>query len=117
MNLDHTTWTNPDPSNTSYKLRGLIENLFEKILPLGAVQCVKGATRFENGAAPSGLDHFWTTHPTKLSDVHTYFHGSSDHKVILGTRFTKSLVTSPKFVKKRSYKQFDESRFLESSLD
>ena len=87
LNIDHTTWTkpNPEPSSSAYKLRGLIQNLFEQILPLGAVQCVKGATRFESGAAPSGLDHFWTTNPNKLSDIHTYFHGSSDHKIIIGT--------------------------------
>ena len=104
LNIDHTTWTklNPDPSSSTYKLRGLIQNLFEQILPLGAVQCVKGATRFESGAVPSGLDHFWTTNPNKLSDIHTYFHGSSDHKIVLGTRFTKSRVSSPKFIKKRS---------------
>ena len=116
LNIDHTTWTepNPEPSSSTYRLRDLIQNLFEQILPLGAVQCVKGATRFENGSVPSGLDHFWTTNPNKLSDVHTYFHGSSDHKIILGTRFTKSRVASPKFIKKRSYKHFDERNFLDA---
>ena len=114
LNIDHTTWTRPDPDPTisAYKLKNLIENLFEKILPYGAVQCVNGPTRFERNAAPSGLDHFWTTDPSKLSDIHTYHHGSSDHKIILGTRYTKSVVRSPRFVKKRSYKKFETEYYL-----
>ena len=114
LNIDHMTWMkpNPEPTSSAYKLKTLIEDLFVKILPYGAVQCVNGPTRFERSAAPSGLDHFWTTDPSKLSDIHTYFHGSSDHKIIIGTRYTKSVVRSPRFVKKRSYKNFQPEYYL-----
>ena len=39
LNIDHTTWTkpNPDPASSAYKLKSLIEDLFERILPYGAV--------------------------------------------------------------------------------
>ena len=116
MNLDHTSWTKPnlDQNSSTYKLKTLIENLFDKILPLGAVQCVNGPTRFVSGAAASGLDHFWTSNPNKLSEIHTYFHGSSDHKIIIGTRYTKCLVRNQRYVKKRSYKNFIQKDFLEA---
>ena len=103
----------PQTSST-YKLKSLIESLFDRILPLGTVQCVNGPTRFENGVAASGLDHFWTTNPNKLSDVHTYFHGSSDHKIVIGTRFTKCVVRNQRYVKKRSYKNFKANVFIDA---
>ena len=73
---------------------------------------MNGPTRFERSAAPSGLDHFWTTDPSKISDIHTYFHGSSYHKIIFGTRYTKSVVRSPRFIEKRSYKNFQPDIYL-----
>ena len=116
MNIDHTKWNQPNLNQncSTYKLKPLIEALFNKILPYGMVQCVKGATRFESNAEPSGLDHFWTSNPNKLSDVHSYFHGSSDHKILSGTRYTKSALRNSRYVKKRSYKNFCPDLFLKS---
>ena len=115
LNIDHTKWTNPNISKNSitYKLKPLIDVLFNRILPYGAAQCMVGPTRFESGNAASGLDHFWTNKPNKLSEVHAYFQGS-DHKVIIGTRYTKSLVRNPRFIKKRSYKNFQPNEFLKA---
>ena len=115
LNIDHTKWTKSDLSKSSitHKLKPLIEKLFDRILPHGAVQCMTGPTRFENGSASSGLDHFWTTNPNKLSEVHGYFHGS-DHKVLIGTRYTKSIIRHSRYVKKRSYKNFSPNEFLAS---
>ena len=108
LNIDHTKWNKPNLSKNciTYRLKPLIDILFNRILPYGIAQCMVGPTRFENGIAASGLDHFWTTNPNKLSEVHSYFHGSSDHKIIIGTRYTKSIVKNPRYVKKRSYKNF-----------
>jgi hypothetical protein len=116
LNIDHTAWTklNPPKTSSTYKLKTLIENLFDRILPLGAVQCVNGPTRFESGVASSGLDHFWTSNPNKLSDIHSYFHGSSDHKIIIGTRYTKCVVRNSRYVKKRSYKNFNTNEFIQA---
>ena len=116
LNIEHTAWTklNPPKTSSTYKLKTLIENLFDRILPLGAVQCVNGPTRFESGVASSGLDHFWTSNPNKLSDIHSYFHGSSDHKIIIGTRYTKCVVRNSRYVKKRSYKNFNTNEFIQA---
>ena len=116
LNLDHTKWTkdNLSPNSITAKLKPLIEILFDKILPYGIVQCVVGPTRFESNSTSSGLDHFWTSNPNKLSDVHTYFHGSSDHKLLIGTRYTKSVVRNPRYIKKRSYKNFNPNLFIQA---
>jgi exonuclease III len=116
LNIDHTKWTNQylEQNSITKQLKPLINALFDRILPHGMVQCTHGPTRFESNSNSSGLDHFWTSNPNKLSDVHSYFHGSSDHKLISGTRYTKSIVRNPRYVKKRSYKNFSPSLFIQA---
>ena len=113
-NLDFLTWqsSNVPTTSQSYKLRPLTKALFDRILPLGVVQCVGVATRFWNGAEPSGLDHYYTMRPNKLSEVQTHHQGSSDHKLIRATRYSKSVSRCQRIVKKRSYRGFDASLFL-----
>ena len=48
------------------KLKYLVQALFSRIIPLGVTQCVQAATRFWPGHTPSGLDHLYTTNPSKL---------------------------------------------------
>ena len=38
--------------------------------------------------------------------------GQSDHKLITSVRYAKVVQTSQKFIKKRTYKKFDERKFL-----
>ena len=90
-----------------------IEALFEKIFPLGVSQLVHGATRMERGQPKTGLDHLYSNKPNKLSAVQTFFTGMSDHKLIKVTRYTKSLKEVPRYVKKRTFKDFDEKLFRE----
>ena len=75
----------------------------------------------ERGQPRTGLDHLYTNKPDKLSSVQTYFTGMSDHKMIKFTRFTKSFKQSPRFVRKRMFKNFDEETFKqkleETNLD
>ena len=39
--------------------------------------------------------------------------GGSDHKLVMCTRYTKQIITKPRIVTKRSYKNFDEEIFLQ----
>ena len=75
----------------------------------------------ERGQPRTGLDHLYTNKPDKLSSVQTYFTGMSDHKMIQFTRITKSFKESPRFVRKRMFKNFDEEIFKhkleETNLD
>ena len=55
MNLNLIDYNKPQvPLNSqAYKLRSLFSLLSEKILPLGAIQCVTGATRVAPGKEAS----------------------------------------------------------------
>ena len=116
-NIDHLTWRDTEnlPSHhSSVRLKTLIDALFDRILPLGVTQLVTGATRMQRGQPQAGLDHLYSNKPDRLSRVSTFFTGVSDHKLLKVQRFTKSFKQLPRFVKKRSYKEFDEELFREN---
>ena len=75
-------------------------------------QCVKVATRVWPGVDNSGLDHYYTNKPEKLSDIQVHHQASSDHMLIFGVRYTKNIVRNIRYVKKRSYKSFDPTQFI-----
>ena len=114
MNINHLDWSQPigTQSSQSVKLRPLVEKLFTKIFPHSVSQCVTVPTRFMQGQTPSGLDHFYTNHPEKLSVVQTQFFGGSDHKMIMATRHSKEIKKKARYIYKRSYKSFCVSYFL-----
>ena len=115
MNLNHCNWTDPDlpHSNQSYKLRELTSALFARIIPLGVAQLVSGATRHFPGQKSSGLDHYYTNRPDKISPVQKHHHGGSDHMLIGAIRFSRSIKNSPKYIRKRSYRNFDSNLFIQ----
>ena len=116
INLNFLKWTTSNISTNShtYKLRSLVTQLFDRILPHGFVQLVSGATRISPGQEPSGLDHFYSNHPEKLSDVQAHFRGGSDHKLIFATRYTKSAISKPRIIRKRSFKDFESLKFIDA---
>ena len=115
INLNHLDWCLPSyqQSSQTKKLMPLIEKLFQQIIPLGVVQCVNVATRFMVGQPKTGIDHFYTNCPEKLSQVNTMFWGGSDHKMIFATRHAKLPNKIPRYVKKRSFKNFSSFDFCE----
>ena len=114
LNINHCNWTSTSlpPSNQTSKLRPLINALFTYILPHGVSQCVTGPTRHWPGQEPSGLDHYFTNRPEKLSPVNTQYCGGSDHMVIFATRYSKSMRTTPRYIRRRSYKDFNPEAFI-----
>lgn len=88
--------------------------LFDRIIPHGFVQMVSVFTRSWPNQEPSGLDHFWTNRPEKLSQVHANWAGGSDHKLIFATRYTKAQISKPRLIRKRSYKKFDPGLFIDA---
>ena len=113
-NLDHLTWQNSSclpAHHSSNRLKSLVDLLFEKIIPLGVSQLVRGATRFARGHQKSGLDHLYSNMPDKLSQPRTYFTGMSDHKLVKVIRYTKSFKQLPRYVRKRTFKDFNEESF------
>ena len=100
FNLDFLTFYRTDLSTSSqaHRLRPLVDELITRVVPHGVKQCVVGATRQGRvGQADSGLDHFWTNIPAKISPINTRYNGS-DHKVIMGVRYAKMLKSSTKYV-------------------
>ena len=114
MNIHCLKWDRPvQPTNsTQTKIRPLGYGLSDKIYPHGFVQLVSEATRAWAGQQPSGLDHYYTNKPSKLSEVKVFQNGSSDHKLVFTTRYTKAQISKPRIVRKRSYKNFDPVQFL-----
>ena len=114
MNLNHLDWTSPPATQSSQttKLRPLIDKLFQSIFSHSVSQCVTVPTRFMNGQSPSGLDHFYTNRPEKLSVVDTLFTGASDHKLIFATRYSKVRKQAVRYLHKRCFKDFDKEAFL-----
>ena len=64
------------------------------------------------GQQDSCLDHIYTNTPDKISKAEVRFRGSSDHKLIIATRFSKSFKQNIRYCKKRSYKNFSQEEFL-----
>ena len=112
-NIDALTWTslNLPANHSNVKLKPLIDDLFEKILPHGVTQLVQVPTHSQFGVATKCLDHMYSTNPEKLSNVEATFTGMSDHKLIKIQRFSKSLKNNPRYVRKRCFKSFDKHDF------
>ena len=114
MNINHLDWAVPSnrQSSQTKKLKTLIEQLFQRILPHSVSQCVTVATRYMQGQAGTGIDHFYTNRPDKLSSVQAQVWGGSDHRIIFATRYSRVVCRNVRYVKKRAYKKFDYDAFL-----
>ena len=112
--MNHCNWTDPNlpTSNQSYKLRELISTLFTRIIPHGVTQLVTGPTRHFPGQVSTGLDHYYSNKPEKLSPVQKHHLGGSDHMMISAVRHSKTIRSSPKYIRKRSFKNFDPQLFV-----
>ena len=114
MNLNHCNWTDPNlpTTNQSYKLRELISALFTRILPHGVTQLVSGPTRHFPGQVSTGLDHYYCNRPNKISAVQSNHCGGSDHMLIQAVRHSRAIKAKPRYIRKRSYRDFDPHLFV-----
>ena len=114
MNINHLNWTDQSlpSSNQTSRLRPLITALFSRILPQGVTQCVQEPTRHWPNQTSSGLDHYYTNRPDKLSPVQAQFRGGSDHMLIFAVRYANSIKSQPSYIRKRSFKNFVSSDFI-----
>ena len=71
---------------------------------------MRSITRSARGQADSALNLIFTSVLQKLSKARAIVRSYSDHRLVLATRFTKNIITSPRYVKKRSNKGFDENK-------
>ena len=116
INLDFLKWARTDLSSTdsTVRLKPLIEALFSRIFPHGVSQLVKEAIRVWPGQSDSGLDHIYSNKPDKCSAIYLELTGGSDHKLLKFTRFAKSFNRKVKYVRKRSFKNFKSEDFVKA---
>ena len=115
INIDHLDINKLDTLETSsqtYKLITLIEELISRIYPHGVKQCVVGATHSWPGATDSLIDVLYTNTTRKITSVQTH-HRGSDHKLVFCVRLARNIKNNVRYVKKRSYANFDKEAFLE----
>ena len=115
-NLDFLKWTREDlpVSDSTVRLKSLIELLFNTIFPHGVSQLVTVPTRTWPGQEDAGLDHIYSNKPEKLGGIHAEFIGGSDHKLIKVTRYAKTLQRSIRYVRKRVFKNFVDKDFQQA---
>ena len=71
-------------------------------------------TRIWPGQDSSLLDHHWTNKPEKILNSKTFHQGSSDHKLIISVRHTKAVLSKPRLIKKRCFKDFSPQNFVKA---
>ena len=109
-NVDHFLINSQDLSKSRHK--PFINLLSEKIFPYGVKQCVASATHVRPGAKESLLDVCYTNDPERLFSVKVVPRGSSEQRMIVAMRSTKTSQIKNRYIKKRSYTNFDENIFL-----
>ena len=106
LNLNHFKFTDAG------ELQPLVDLLIEQIYPHGVQQCVRGPTRSWPGQPDSCLDLIFTNNPDKIGQAQSQIRGSSDHRLIFVNKHAKNIKQSIRYVKKRSYKDFNEQDFM-----
>ena len=85
--------------NSAGVLQPLVDTMLQRIYPHGVIQCVQGPTHSWPGQTPSGIDHIYTNVPEKLSQVQVKVCGSSDHRLILATRYARNIKQNIRYCK------------------
>ena len=108
MNLDFLKWSSKNlaDTDTTVKLKPLIEELFTRIIPHGVSQLVKEGTRVWPGVPNSGLDHVYSNSPDKLSEIAGHINGGSDHKLLYFVRYAKSIQKNVRYIRKKVFQEF-----------
>ena len=66
------------------------------------------------GAKDSLLDVLYTNATRKITSVQTHYRGS-DHKLIFCVRLARNMKNNVRYVRKRSYANFNKETFLEET--
>ena len=114
MNLDSwkNKWLSP-----SYALRSLSSLVQEACSVNNFTQLVSIPTRYQYDSVRkamdiSCIDHVYCNMKFRCSDVSVIPFGNSDHDIVSYVRFSKEPPEPAKTIIKRSYKSFDDDKFL-----
>ena len=115
MNLDCLNGRWLDPGYHLLTLSRLVQNICNTH---NFTQLVKEPTRLQYNSVQdrtdiSCIDHVYTNTKHRCSDVSVTSFGNSDHDMISYTRYSKEPPVPARTMRKRSYKNFDEKKYLE----
>ena len=102
-------------NNQNYKDKELAQQLHNFLHSESCHQLIHSYTRIQkygNQIQKSSLDHIITNVPEKCSVPEISAGGDSDHMAVMVTKFSREVKTSPKTIKKRNYKNFNDVLFL-----
>ena len=103
----------------SYQSLFSLANMISATYNIGCFsQLVQEPTKFQynsvtNSTNFSCIDHVYTTHKFRCSDVRVVPFGNSDHDLIEYVRYCKEPPAPSRTIRKRSYKNFDLEKFRE----
>ena len=109
-NLCALSWNEND-----FRLKELSNEVQHFFLRETCFQLVNKFTRVQkvgNTIQKSCLDHVTTNAPHKCNVPEVYSTGNSDHLPVMVTKFSREIKTQPKTIKKRNYKNFSTTNFL-----
>ena len=109
-NLDALTWRNEPRHSTSTTHRSLIDNIHDRILPMGVEMMTPPLPTWARGDHRSCLDHVYTTSPAKLSAVSVIWTGMSDHAANKFHRYTKALQIIETYLKEKNVQKLQTQR-------
>ena len=114
-NLCALSWRQPN-----YKHTDLAKYVTDFLLEESCHQLVNNFTRIQNYANTvqcSCLDHVISNIPDKCSSPEIVSGGASDHMAVTVTKYSREVQNQPKTIKKRNYKHFNETAFLQDILE
>lgn len=112
FNLDSSQWALPKHLQTTHvqKQSKMVQLLHDKILNGPTVKLNQDMTRIPKSEQPSYLDHVYSNVPSKIILVQT-LQSFSDHSLSLITRSSRKFNHSTKYIRRRSFKNFDITEF------
>ena len=121
FNLNTLRWDTPPQENSSYERSQipLVDNFKEKILQQGFKILNNSATRTKDNteSRPACLDLILTNKPEKVASFSSGIPSFSDHTLQVLTRSTKGLTRTQKYLRTRSYKQFNLQDYKQNILN
>ena len=121
MNLDslNNRW-----QESNYPLVTLSKMVIDCCNMNNFIQMVDKVTRIQynsvtDSTSSSCIDHLYCNSKHRISGIRVISFGSSDHDAVVYTRFSKDPSPPPRTIRKRSYKHFKETDYIEdiSKLD
>ena len=122
LNLNCRRWNvqTKDMNNYDRVQKPMSSSLQERILDKGTLLLNETTPTWNRNhplAVPSVLDLMFTNRREKLINHQSGISSFSDHSLQILTRSSKEIITTPEFIRMRSYKEFDVNQYRENIVN